>query len=124
MNALDVLEWICRESINGESLFLIDVPEEGENEWEQNDEWWMNMLGGVPAYPMSEGKYMYYFDSDNIGSMVDGRGAYTAPDALIEVPHDNGFDYIYLYRLDEERQEVKFDAIEYNQKTLKEWMED
>lgn len=112
------------ESINGESLFLIDVPEEGENEWEQNEGWWKNMFGNEPGSPLSKGTYLYFYDCDVEHTIKDSKGAYVAPDALIEVPHDNGFDYIYLYRLDEERREVKFDAVEYNQKTLKEWMED
>lgn len=101
MKAIDILEWICRESINGEDLNIVEVPEEGDNEWEQNEEWWTNMFGMYPPHPVSEGKYLYYYEDAAIGEMRDLRDAYVAPDAIIEIPVENGFDYINLYKLED-----------------------
>lgn len=101
MKSIEVLEWICRESINGESLNIVEVHEEGEESWEQNEEWWTNMFGACPPCPLSEWRYLYYYEDATIGEMRDARGAYVSPDAMIELPTDNGFDYIYLYKLED-----------------------
>lgn len=42
MKAIEILEWICKESIEGEFLNIVDVPE--TSWWEQNEEWWMQMF--------------------------------------------------------------------------------
>lgn len=48
MKAKEILDWIIKESINGEILHYIDVPEQGDAEWEQNENWWWNMLRSLP----------------------------------------------------------------------------
>lgn len=98
MKAIDILEWIYRESIEGELLNIIEVPEEGENEWEQNEEWWNNMFSAFPPHPIAAGRYLYYYQ-DAICDTIYFNGQYHAPDAQIELPTEDGFDYINLYRL-------------------------
>ena len=118
MKAIEILEWICRESIEGELLNIVDVPEEGESSWEQNEFWWTQMFGACPPHPVSAGKYLYFYESNmSRCDVYDSRGSYYEPDAMIE----SGSDYIHLYKLDDE--EESFDAVEYNKQTLKEWME-
>ena len=98
MKAITALEWICRESINGEYINIIDVPKEGANEWEQNEAWWISMFGGMPATPVPSGRYLYYYDS-SVEEMLNEYGEY---DAQIEIPCSmGGFDYIYLYKLED-----------------------
>lgn len=41
MKAKDILRWIINESIEGEYLNTIDVPNEGDESWEQNESWWL-----------------------------------------------------------------------------------
>lgn len=98
MKAKDLLKWIIDKSINGEFLNIIDVPEEGENEWQQNEEWWINQVGMYPPYPIEVGKYMYFYASQVLGVELED------PDAEIEICNaDNmyDYDYIYLYKLED-----------------------
>lgn len=89
MKANAILEWVVKESINAEFLGFIDIPEEGECEWEQNEEWWNNTIGGVPPSPVNEGRYLYLYESN----VDDTLGV---PDAEIELPDD----VIHLYHVD------------------------
>lgn len=102
MKTLEALKWICRECINGEDLNLLDVPEEGEREWQQNEEWWVSTLGGYPPCPIPEGLYLCYFLSMVGADITDEYGNVILPDAQIEIcgTGENGFDYIYLYKLE------------------------
>jgi len=100
MKAIHVLEWVVKESIDGEFLNLVDVPEEGENEWQQNEEWWTVWCGGCPPCPIPSGRYLYYYQSA-ICDSIYFNGQYYEPDAQIEIPDENGFDYIYLYKTEE-----------------------
>lgn len=99
MKAIDILEWIVKESINGEFLNLVDVPEEGNEEWEQNEGWWLNQFGMYPPCPIEKGKYLYYYTSA-IDEEID-NGCYVQPDATIELSDEHGFDYIYLYKVED-----------------------
>lgn len=101
MKAIEILKWICRESINGELLNTVDVPEEGDSEWEQNEGWWKNMFGNEPGSPLSKGTYLYFYDCDVEHTIKDSKGAYVAPDALIEISKDDNFEYIYLYKVED-----------------------
>lgn len=114
MNAFEILEWICQESISGEDLDLVDVPDVET----QTKEWWCDTMGGCPPHTIPSGSYLYYYQSAICDTIYFG-GQYHQPDAQIEIPDENGFDYIYLYRIDDT---ISFDAIEYNQQTLKEWV--
>ena len=100
MKATEILEWIVKESIEGEFLNFVDVPEEGDNEWEQNEEWWNNMFGNCPPHAIAAGKYLYYYDSSYPYAIHYGMSCFN-PDAQIEIPVDDGFDYIYLYKLED-----------------------
>ena len=105
MKAIDILNWICKESINGEDLNTIDVPKEGEYEWEQNEDWWLSMFGSYPPSPIEAGKYLYYYRSsmNRHDYITDEFGNMTEPNAEIEIPSVQGgdFEYIYLYKIDD-----------------------
>lgn len=102
MKAIEILEWICAESINGEELNLVDVPEEGEESWEQNEEWWVNTFGMYPPEPIPAGKYLYFYQNRDSCEPITYNGktwAVYEPDAEIELkPFE---EYIYLYRIEE-----------------------
>lgn len=102
MKAIDVLKWICDASIEGELLNIVDVPEEGNEEWEQNKEWWYNTFGNCPPHAISSGRYLYYYQSSGIDAGIpNSRGQWEDTDAEIEIPTEGGFDYIYLYKLED-----------------------
>ena len=101
MKAIQILEWVVKESIDGEFLNFVDVPEEGENEWQQNEEWWNVWCGNYPPHPIKCGHYLYYYQSA-ICDTIYLNGQYYGPDAQIEIPDDkSGFDYIYLYKVED-----------------------
>lgn len=97
MKAIEILEWICRESIEGEFLNMIDVPEDGDNEWEQNEEWWNYMFGACPPHSIPAGRYLYYYYS-SCGESICLNGKEFDADAEIELQTPDGFDCIYLYK--------------------------
>ena len=102
MKAKDILKWICRESINGEFLNLIEVPKEGDNEWEQNEDWWNDTLGACPPFAIPSGTYLFYYASSGIDAGIpNASGRWEDVDQEIEIPTDRGFDYIYLYKLED-----------------------
>ena len=100
MKAIQILEWIVKESIEGGFLNFVDVPEEGENEWQQNEDWWKVFCGSCPPHPIQSGRYLYYYQSAICDDMYIG-GRYYEPDSQIEIPDEYGFDYIYLYKIEE-----------------------
>jgi hypothetical protein len=100
MKATEILEWIVKESINGEFLNLVDVPEEGNEEWEQNEEWWYDWCGSCPPHSIPSGQYLYYYHSV-ICDTIYSNGKYNGPDAKIELPCEDGLDYIYLYKVED-----------------------
>ena len=100
MKAKIILRWIVNECINGEHLNTIDVPNEGDNEWEQNEEWWLDTVGGVPPYPIPAGKYLYYSEA-MVGDEIHLPDQHFDPDATIEMPMVKGWDYIYFYKIDD-----------------------
>lgn len=100
MKAIEILEWIVKDSINGEFLNLVDVPEEGNEEWEQNEEWWNNWCGSCPPSPIPSGRYLYYYQSA-ICDTIYFNGQFHEPDAQIELPCEDGYDYIYLYKVED-----------------------
>ena len=96
MKAITILEWIA-QNIAAEYLGIIDVPEEGDTEDIQNEEWWCTMFGNCPPSPMPSGKYLYYYESQ-ISNIIN----YEQPDTQIEIPTASGFDYINLYNIEEQ----------------------
>lgn len=102
MKAFDILKWICTFSIEGENLNIVEVPEEGEHEWEQNEEWWINQFGMYPPHPIAAGKYLCYYQSSGIEAGIpNSKGLWEDADAEIELPTESGFDYIYLYKVED-----------------------
>ena len=71
MTAKEILKWAIVESINCEKLMTIDVPEPGENEWQQNEDWWRFMVGGVPPYEIPSGEYILYWEYDIPSGIYD-----------------------------------------------------
>ncbi len=93
MKATEVLEWICREGINGEKLFTTRIYDDTES---KTDEFWTLTFGGVPSRPIPAGKYIYYYYSDiSENIFFDG---FREPDGAIQL---SGNDYIFFYRLDD-----------------------
>ena len=102
MKAIDILDWIIRQSVEGEILNIVVVPEEGEHSWEQNEEWWTQMFGNFPSSPAPAGTYLYYYRSSFYDEYItDNNGYIKTPDVKIEIPTDSDFDYIYLYKLED-----------------------
>lgn len=97
MKATEILKWITEESINGEFLNTVNVPAEGEQPWNQNEMWWLGMFGGMPAGPIEQGEYLYYYRSAIPDKIHTNERGYFEPDEEIELVGDN--DYIYLYKL-------------------------
>ena len=100
MKAKDILRWIINESIEGEYLNTIDVPNDGDESWEQNESWWLETFGGLPPMPIAAGKYLYYYDSA-ICEAIHTTEKTFKPDAQVELSVEDGFDYIYLYKLED-----------------------
>lgn len=101
MKARNILKWVVKESINGEFLGMVIVPNEGDEEWEQNEQWWIDMFGGVPAGPIEEGEYLYFYSSQIPDGIHTDAFGYAEPDAQIELPQRHGWDYINLYKLED-----------------------
>ena len=95
MKANVILDWIVRESIQGEFLGVIDVPDEGDVVCPQNEEWWWDSFGALPPAPIPAGKYLYYYTSQ-INDEINDDNGYHSPDAEIE----DGDGSIYLYRIE------------------------
>lgn len=96
MKVITILEWVIEESICGEQIGIVDVPEEGDGVCDQNEEWWCAMFGNYPPSPIPSGKYLYYYESQ-IDTIID----HTQPDTQIEIPTAIVFDYINLYKIEE-----------------------
>lgn len=94
MKAFEILKWLIDESICGNYVGIVAVPEEGDEIGDQNEEWWIEMFGNYPPCPIPSGKYLYYYESQ-----VDGIINHKQPDTQIEVP--SGIDYINLYKIEE-----------------------
>lgn len=96
MKANVILDWIIRESIQGEFLGVIDVPDEGDEFCPQDEEWWWDSFGALPPAPIPAGKYLYYHTSQ-ISDEINNDNGYHSPDAEIE----DGDGSYYLYKIDD-----------------------
>lgn len=92
---------MCRDAILGEYCNIVDVPEEGDEDWQQNESWWSNTFGGVPPQSAEPGKYFYFYESNMPDPIVLEDGTVPDPDVKIEIPWDSTFDHIYMYKIDE-----------------------
>lgn len=100
MKAKDLLDWLCQSSMDCKNVNMIDVPDEGYGEKEQNVAWWLDTFGGLPPYAVESGKYLYYYESVYPYSVCINGECYM-PDAQVEIPDTNGFDYINLYLIED-----------------------
>lgn len=99
MKYKEVLEWIVKQSINGEFLNFVEVPDEYDEFTPQTEEWWQNFCGACPPAPIAAGKYLYYYD-DSIDSHIENEsGVCQFPDAEVEV--EAGKSYINFYLLED-----------------------
>lgn len=103
MKAMSILLWICRESFSGEDLIITDVPEQGAEEWEQNEGWWQHQIGAVPERMAPAGKYLTihegrYFDNAD-SYMYDDDYKRVEPDVTLTFEDDG--KHVWLYRIDE-----------------------
>lgn len=103
MKAMTFLLWICRENVSGEELLIVDVPEEGNEEWEQNAGWWQHQFGAVPDKMVPAGKYITIYEGqyfNNKDSFVyDDDYKKIEPDVTLTFSDDG--KKLWLYRLDE-----------------------
>ena len=47
------------------------MPEPGDSEWEQNENWWVGMVGAIPPYEIPSGKYILYWECSIPDGMYD-----------------------------------------------------
>ena len=97
MKAIEILKWICEDSINGEFLNTIEVPEAGVEEDKQNRQWWITQFGFAPYQILEPGTYLYFY-----ASQIDVTDHYIEPDAHIVIENEDnmwGYDYVNLYRI-------------------------
>lgn len=116
----ELLRWMFEsEIIDGdcEMCGMVDVPETGEGEGCQNEQWWREkFLVHAPENPLPAGCYLYFYDCD---TFYDDREVPPGHDAAvnyrlrehqnqIELCDDNVSEdevvyngHIYFYRLDE-----------------------
>lgn len=86
MKANVILKWVIGECVCSENLYYINLT---ENEV-SNNSWWLQMFGGIPTRPLSNGCYVYFYES-NIHNTLG------VPDAKIKLQSDT----IYLFRVDD-----------------------
>lgn len=98
MKAIEILEWIVNESINGEFLNFVNVPEEGNENWEQNEEWWNTWCGSCPPKPIPSGRYLYYYSGSH-DEIRDKNNYVRTPDVVVHLEDDE--ELIYLYKLED-----------------------
>lgn len=90
---IKILEWITTFPVNGEDLFIVDVPD--SDEFESQEEFMLKFFGGTTPHEIPSGKYLYYWRSDSGLDCVETSKETVVPDAEIE----SGVDYILLYKI-------------------------
>lgn len=96
MKAIEILDCIMYMDLCGEDLTKIEVPAE-EDEWNpQNEEWWLNEVGGAPPAPIECGLYLLLYPNDARDWLQTSTTNYL-PDATIEI----GDGIAYLYKLED-----------------------
>jgi len=98
MKAIEILDWIIRESIEGEALNIITVPNVGEHSWEQNEDWWRGTFGACPPDTIPSGAYLYYYSGSH--DEIHDRNNYVCiPDAVVHLEDDE--ELIYFSRMED-----------------------
>ena len=98
MKAIDLLEWVVSESISGEDLLILNIPQDAD------DEWFVNALGNKPDKKLTEGKYLLYYESSLGIEWIVTRFGKQEPDATIDAGYTDAkecWDYIHLYKLED-----------------------
>lgn len=98
MKQQTILDWIVRESINGEHLGFVDVPAENDKYCPQKEEWWLSFCGGVPPKPIPSGHYLYYY-REQYDEIKDKNGNIQEPDCEIEISSNGHIETMYLYKI-------------------------
>ena len=88
MTAKEILKWAIVESINCEKLLTIDVPEPGDSEWQQNENWWVWTVGAAPPNDIPAGEYILYWEHD-------------IPDGICDYEIETFDGLIHLIRLEQ-----------------------
>lgn len=97
MKAIEILDWICKDSIEGETISTIYVPAT-DDEWRPQDkEWWVQMFGYAPSQPIPSGTYLYYYSGSHDEIRIDGK--MYKPDAIIHIEENE--ELIYLYKVED-----------------------
>ena len=96
MKAIDVLDCILYMGASGEDFTRIEVPAEDDEWTPQNEEWWLNEIGGYPPTAIEKGIYLVYFPND-ARDWLQTDMRHFMPDATVEV----GDSVFYLYKLEE-----------------------
>lgn len=100
MKAIQILNWIVKQSISGEILNFVDVPAKDDKFDPQDEEWWLNMFGYIPPAPIPEGKYLYYYSGSADEINFDGEFERVfEPDCTICCADDE--ELIYFYRMED-----------------------
>lgn len=92
MDIGNILAWIVDNAIDGEYLGIIDVPDEGDENDEQNEKWWMQMIGACPPHSIPAGRYLYFY--------TDCISEYLWPEEEPDAEIDNFGVSIYLYKIE------------------------
>lgn len=98
MKTIDVLKSIACCDYKENDLQIVYVPKEGENEWEQNEDWWMREIGAMPPSPIESGTYVYFNPNHVEFTMYDKYYEVVEPDAEVELTY---MEYLYFYKLED-----------------------
>lgn len=96
MKANDILKWIVYANVDGDKLYITDIPCEAL----QTEDWWYDHFGACPPAPIPEGRYLNYSYNEIREEINHPSFGYISPDAEIEF-YDKAFDVIYLYKIDD-----------------------
>ena len=92
MKAIEILDCILYMGISGEDLYRIEVPAEDDEYTPQTEEWWMDMVGGVPPKPIPNGNYIIFYPTSPCEWLRNDDIDYK-PD--YEIEHESGNFYLY-----------------------------
>lgn len=74
---------------------IINVPEVGDGEDEQNEDWWINNAGGVPPSSIPAGVYVCV-----VNSWLSDASGVIRPDAEVEL-FGYGWNVLNLYKIED-----------------------
>ena len=73
---------------------VLNVPEEGEGENLQNEDWWIENVGGLPPASIPAGDYVCVFDT-----MLEDETKTYQPDAQVEM-FGSDSEVLNLYKIE------------------------